>query len=120
MILRIREAKVCGPHSLRLTFNNGTTKQVDVRPLLKGTIFEPLLDPAYFASVTLDSRCGTVVWPNGAGFRPGGPPRFGGRDHVRVRGLSCWFGSADTFCSGAVYALSLVTATSDVSKWRSI
>ena len=68
MILRIREARVCGPHSLRLAFNDGTTNQVDVRPLLEGPIFEPLRDPAYFARVTLDAICGTVVWPNGADF----------------------------------------------------
>ena len=70
MILRIREARVCGPHSLRLTFNDGTTKQVNVRPLLDGPIFEPLRDPAYFASASLDPVCGTVVWPNGADFAP--------------------------------------------------
>ncbi len=70
MILRIQQAQVCGPHSLRLMFNNGTTKQVNVRPLLTGRIFEPLLDPAYFASVTLDCVCGTVVWPNGPDFAP--------------------------------------------------
>jgi hypothetical protein len=70
MILRICEARVCGPHSLRLVFNDGTTKQVNVRPLLDGTIFEPLRDPPYFASMTLDSICGTVVWPNGADFAP--------------------------------------------------
>ena len=65
MILRICEAEVCGPHSLKLRFNDGTTKQVDVSPLLDGPIFEPLRDPAYFAMMTLDSICGTVVWPNG-------------------------------------------------------
>jgi Protein of unknown function (DUF2442) len=70
MILRIGEARVCGPHSLRLTFNDGTTKQVDVRPLLDGPIFEPLRDPAFFARMSLDEVCGTVVWPNGADFAP--------------------------------------------------
>lgn len=70
MILRIREAWACGPHSLRLAFNDGTTKQVNVTPLLDGPIFEPLRDPAYFARVTLDATCGTVVWPNGADFAP--------------------------------------------------
>jgi hypothetical protein len=70
MILGICEARVCGPHSLRLTFNDGTTKQVNVRPPLDGAIFEPLRDTAYFASMTLDSICGTVVWPNGADFAP--------------------------------------------------
>ena len=73
MILRIREARVRGPHALRLTFSDGTTKQVNVRPLLDGRIFEPLQDPAYFASGTLDSICGTVVWPNDADFAPEAP-----------------------------------------------
>jgi hypothetical protein len=53
-----------------LTFNDGTAKRVNVRPLLDGAIFEPLRDPAYFSSATLDSICGTVVWPNGADFAP--------------------------------------------------
>jgi len=70
MILRIREVQVCGPHSLRLTFNDGITKKVDVGPLLEGPIFEPLRDPVFFANVALDLVCGTVVWPNGADFAP--------------------------------------------------
>src|SRR5271156_486379 len=70
MILRIGEARVCGPHSLQLNFNDGTTKQVNVRPLLEGSIFEPLRDPAYFARMTLDSTRGKVVWPNGFDFAP--------------------------------------------------
>jgi hypothetical protein len=70
MVLRIREARVCGPHSLRLTLSDGTTKQVDVTPHLDGPIFEPLRNPAFFARVTLDATCGTVVWPNGADSAP--------------------------------------------------
>jgi hypothetical protein len=70
MILRIRAAEVCGPYLLRLAFNDGTQKTVDVRPLLQGPVFQPLLDPAYFAQAALDPVCGTVVWPNGADFAP--------------------------------------------------
>jgi hypothetical protein len=70
MILHIDKAEVCGPHSMRLTFNDGTAKTVDVGPLLEGPVFEPLHDPAYFARVALDPVCGTVVWPNGADFAP--------------------------------------------------
>ena len=58
MILRISEARVCGPHSLRLAFNDGTTKQVDVRPLLDGPIFEPLRDSAVFC----DHELGCDLW----------------------------------------------------------
>jgi len=70
MILRITKAEVCGPHSLKLEFNDGTTKAVNVRSLLEGSVFEPLQNPEYFARAVLDSVCGTVVWPNGADFAP--------------------------------------------------
>lgn len=70
MVLRIVEAKVCGPHSLRLSFNNGMQKRVNVWPLLDAPIFELLREPAYFARVTLDPVAGTVVWPNEADFAP--------------------------------------------------
>jgi Protein of unknown function (DUF2442) len=70
MILRIVEAKVCGPQLLRLAFNDGTKKTVDVSPLLNDPVFEPLRDLGYFSQMQLDTVCGTVVWPNGADFAP--------------------------------------------------
>jgi hypothetical protein len=70
MILRIVKSEVCGPSCLRLVFNNGVSKAVDVSPLLHGPVFEPLRDPAYFAQAQLDRICGTVVWPNGADLAP--------------------------------------------------
>jgi len=33
-------------------------------------VFEPLLDPAFFAQVQMDPLLGTVVWPNGADLCP--------------------------------------------------
>ena len=70
MILRIVEARVCGPQLLRLAFNDGTRKTVDISPLLKGPVFEPLRDPSYFSQVHLDTVCGTVAWPNGIDLAP--------------------------------------------------
>jgi Protein of unknown function (DUF2442) len=70
MILRMTAACACGTHLLDLTFNDGTRKTVNVRPLLRGPIFEPLHDAEVFAQMELDSTCGTVVWPNGADFAP--------------------------------------------------
>ena len=46
MILHIRGERFCGPHSLWLSFDDGTTKQVEVCPLLYGPIFEPLSPPS--------------------------------------------------------------------------
>ncbi len=53
-----------------MAFNAGTSKTVDVSPLLAGPIFDPLQDSAYFAHAKIDPICGTVVWPNGADFAP--------------------------------------------------
>ena len=70
MILHIIEACVVGPTSLVVTFNDGVKRRVNVRPLLHGPVFEPLNDPSYFATVTVDSTLGTVVWPNDADLAP--------------------------------------------------
>ena len=70
MILHVVEAVVCGPHSLQLTFNDGTRKRVNVLLLLAGPVFELLRDPDYFARVVVDPVLGTVVWPNEADFAP--------------------------------------------------
>lgn len=70
MILRITSAELAGEFSLALRFNDGTHKVVNVEPLLEGPIFAPLKEPSYFAQVSLDPVCGTVVWPNGADYAP--------------------------------------------------
>ena len=70
MILRITKLEITGPRHLKLTFNDGTRKTVDVTPLLGGPVFEPLKDPQFFARGTLDPVSGTAVWPNDADFAP--------------------------------------------------
>jgi hypothetical protein len=70
MILRITEAKVVGPHILRLAFNDWTLKTVDVFPLLDGPVFAPLQNPEFFARAAWDPVSGTVFWPNDADFAP--------------------------------------------------
>jgi hypothetical protein len=67
---RVVTAKASGPHSLDLTFKDGTRKRVNLLPLLEGPVFEPLRDPVFFARVMLDPVAGTVVWPNGADVAP--------------------------------------------------
>ena len=70
MIVRVTSAEVCGDFLLRLKFNDGTAKTIDLEGKLKGSIFEPLKDPTYFSQGALDPICGTVVWPNGADIAP--------------------------------------------------
>jgi len=70
MILRILEATVRGDSRIRVAFNDGTNKVVDLSAILDGPVFEPLRERAFFARMELDPICGTVVWPNGADFAP--------------------------------------------------
>ncbi len=70
MLLHVHEVRVVGPYQLHLVFSDGTAKTVDVRPVLTGPVFEPLLDQDYFKRVELDPICKTVVWPNGADIAP--------------------------------------------------
>ena len=70
MILHVTKARLVRPFSLDLWFNDGTSKRVDLRRRLRGEVFRPLRDPAWFARVRLDRIGGTVVWPNGADFAP--------------------------------------------------
>ena len=70
MTLRIDEAEVCGKHSLRLAFNDGTRKRVNLLPLLEGPEYGPVRNPSYFRRMVLDLVAGTVVWPDGADLPP--------------------------------------------------
>ncbi|HNR32463.1 MAG TPA: DUF2442 domain-containing protein [Candidatus Hydrogenedentes bacterium] len=54
---------------VRITFEDETTREIDLDPYLHGPIFEPLRnDPALFRAVKV--RGGTVAWENGADIDP--------------------------------------------------
>lgn len=58
---------------LRVVFVDGTTGDVQLRefvesPIVVGTLFEALREPAYFRQVRL--QIGAVTWPNGADLAP--------------------------------------------------
>lgn len=69
-ILRITKIEQVGTYSLKVAFNDGTTKRVNLRPLLWGEVFEQLRDPDRFSEVYLDEKMGTVAWPSGADLAP--------------------------------------------------
>jgi hypothetical protein len=55
---------------LRLSFSDGTTRQIDVEEFFRGPVFEALrADPELFRKVRVES--GAIVWPNGADMDPG-------------------------------------------------
>jgi hypothetical protein len=54
---------------VRLQFTDGTQREIDLEPYLRGSIFESLrADPALFRSVKIQG--GTLAWNNGADIDP--------------------------------------------------
>lgn len=57
--------------ALRLAFDDGTERVVDLEGELWGPVFEPLREnPELFRQVRVDEELGTIVWPNGADMDP--------------------------------------------------
>jgi Protein of unknown function (DUF2442) len=68
---RIRSVKPLEGFVLRLSFDDGTTRDVDLEGELWGPVFEPLrADRELFREVRVDEELGTIVWPNGADMDP--------------------------------------------------
>jgi hypothetical protein len=53
-------------YRLEITFDDGAAAIIDIKPLIKRRVFQPLRDEAYFRLVTIDRKFGGVAWPNGA------------------------------------------------------
>jgi hypothetical protein len=70
-MIRIRAVELLEKFTVRLEFTDGTQKEIDLEPYLRGPIFEPLRqEPAIFRSVRVDQELGTLVWANGADIDP--------------------------------------------------
>jgi hypothetical protein len=69
--VRIRSAEPLGGFVLRLSFEDGTEREVDLEDELWGPMFESLREnPELFRRVRVDEELGTIVWPNGAEMDP--------------------------------------------------
>lgn len=79
MDYHVLEARHVSEYVVWLRFRDGTEGEIDLRPALNGPVFEPLRDPSYFRTFSLDPDFHTLVWPNGADIAP----EFL-HDHVRV------------------------------------
>lgn len=66
----VTSVEALGHYRLRLGFSDDSTREVNLTGELRGPMFEPLADPAFFAQVRFDPELGTVVWPNGADLDP--------------------------------------------------
>lgn len=69
-LARIVDVDHLGGLALRLTFDDGLVRDLDLDPMLQGGALEPLRDTALFATAHVDETAGTVAWPNGVDLDP--------------------------------------------------
>ena len=68
---RIRSVEPLDGFVVRLSFDDGTERKVDLESELWGPVFEPLRENRdLFRQVRVDDELGTIVWPNGADMDP--------------------------------------------------
>ena len=70
MNYHVMEARYVGAHVVWLRFRDGTAGEIDLVQELRGPIFQPLHDLAYFKAFMVHPEFHTLVWPNGADFAP--------------------------------------------------
>lgn len=55
---------------LEVEFDNGEKRVFDLKPYLRGSLFEPLTDESLFRAVEIEEDFGGLVWPTGADLCP--------------------------------------------------
>ena len=69
-IHRVTSVDVIGAYELRVGFDDDSSREINLEPILEGELYGPLRDPDVFAKVDIDPEVCTLVWPNGADFDP--------------------------------------------------
>ena len=69
-LARIRNVDHLGGLSLRLSFDDGLVRDLDLDEMLHGGVLDALRDMALFAQASVDETSGTVTWPNGIDLDP--------------------------------------------------
>ena len=69
-IYQVRAVEVVRPYTLRVQFTDDTEQTINLKPVLAGELYGPLLDLQLFNRVSIDPEVKTIVWPNGADFDP--------------------------------------------------
>jgi hypothetical protein len=68
-LVRVKAIAPLEGFTVRVEFEDGTQKRLDLQPYLRGPIFEPIRnDPIMFRSMKVWD--GTITWDNGADIDP--------------------------------------------------
>lgn len=70
MFLKVDSVMHLRGYELRIRFNNGVVKDVELGSELYDEEFRALRDPRLFARVRANERTGALEWPNGADLSP--------------------------------------------------
>ena len=68
MFIEIIKAEYLDNYRIKLWFNDGKVKIVDLADSLNGLVFEPLRELEFFKNFTI--KFNTIEWENGADFAP--------------------------------------------------
>ena len=68
MFIEIIKAEYLDNYRIKLWFNDGKVKIVDLADSLNGSVFEPLRELEFFKNFTI--KFNTIEWDNGADFAP--------------------------------------------------
>jgi hypothetical protein len=82
MFLEVTRATYLEDYCIRLEFNNGTTKTIDLKNELNGSVYEPLRQMNYFRKFQI--KYNTIEWPNGADYAPEYLYNIGAPDSTEV------------------------------------
>ncbi len=68
-LVRVTAVQPLEDFTVRINFEDGSQKEIDLDTYLRGPIFEPIRNnPTIFRSVKVEG--GTIAWPNGADIDP--------------------------------------------------
>lgn len=70
MTPRLTQASWVEGYRIAVSFDDGTSGEVDLERELWGEMFEPLRELERFRAFRLDPELRTIVWPNGADLAP--------------------------------------------------
>ncbi|MDD4091870.1 MAG: DUF2442 domain-containing protein [Smithellaceae bacterium] len=67
-LIHVIDVVYLSDYRLRVTFDDGAVKIVDLKPELNGEIYEPLKDMVFFKQVSINPDFKILCWPNDADF----------------------------------------------------